>query len=471
MHFKLFSSELNKYLKNIAIIDDKDFTLTYNDLFYHSNTLNSNLNEKSLIFTLCENTIGSIIGYFTFLNNRHVQLMLDSSIDPIKLQNLISLYNPHYLWVPNTALEFFFNSTIIFSNWNYSLIRSSTTTVLMHENLSLLLTTSGSTGSPKLVRLSFSNILSNAKSIAQYLNITDLERPITSLPMNYSYGLSVINSHLINGATILLTNFSVVQKEFWNFVKNKKATSIAGVPFTYQMLKMLRFTNMDLPYLKTLTQAGGKLSSNLVKEYYDYAIENSKDFIVMYGQTEATARMSYLPFNMSQKKYESIGIPIPGGKFSLMDLQEKTEIHQSNIEGELMYQGPNVSLGYANNVTDLAKGDENLGILYTGDIAFKDEDGYYFITGRIKRFIKIYGNRVNLDEIEQFILSKNIECACDGVDDKMTIFTTNKNKVEEILNLLTSILKLNFRAFEIRIISEIPKNSTGKVLYTQLKDL
>jgi len=228
---------------------------------------------------------------------------------------------------------------------------------------------------------------------------------------------------------------------------------------------------MDLPYLKTLTQAGGKLSSNLVKEYSDYAIKNSKEFIVMYGQTEATARMSYLPFNISQEKFESIGIPIPGGKFSLIDLQDKNEIHQSNIRGELIYQGPNVSLGYANNITDLAKGDENFGKLYTGDLAYKDENGYYFITGRMKRFIKIYGNRINLDEIEQIIFSKNIECACDGVDDKMTIYTTNKDKAEEILNLLTSILKLNFRAFEIRTISEIPRNSSGKVLYTQLKDL
>jgi len=467
----LFNSELNKYINNIAIIDDNDCELTYKNLFSLSDSLNKHLTEKSLIFTLCENTIGSLIGYFSFLNNRHVQLMLDATIDPIRLQNLISLYNPNYLWVPNSLLEEFLNSKIIYSNWNYSLINLNKSNVLLHEDLSLLLTTSGSTGSPKLVRLSFSNILSNAKSIAQYLKITDLERPITSLPMNYSYGLSVINSHLINGATILLTNFSVVQKEFWNFVKNKKATSIAGVPYTYQMLKMLRFANMDLPYLKTLTQAGGKLSSNLVKEYSDYAINNDKEFIVMYGQTEATARMSYLPFNISQEKFESIGIPIPGGKFSLKDLDDNNEIHQSNIRGELIYEGPNVSLGYANNITDLAKGDENFGKLYTGDLAYKDENGYYFITGRMKRFIKIYGNRINLDEIEQIILSKNIECACDGVDDKMTIYITNKDKAEEIINLLTSILKLNFRAFEIRTISEIPKNSSGKVLYTQLKDL
>ena len=467
----MFNSELNKYLNNIAIIDENDFAITYNDLFQYSNTLNSHFVERSLIFTLCENSVGSLLGYFAFLNNRHVQLLIDASLDLIQMQNLISLYNPNYLWLPNTLLEQFFNSTIIYSNWNYSLIRLNTSNVIMHEDLSLLLTTSGSTGSPKLVRLSFSNILSNAKSIAQSLKITDLERPITSLPMNYSYGLSVINSHLINGATILLSKFSVVQKEFWDFAKKYKATSIAGVPYTYQMLKMIRFSNMELPYLKMLTQAGGKLSSNLVNEFSDYAIKNNKEFIVMYGQTEATARMSYLPFNMSKEKSESIGIPIPGGKFTLINMPDKTEIHQSNIQGELMYQGPNVSLGYASNINDLAKGDENFGNLYTGDIAYRDEDGYYFITGRMKRFIKIYGNRINLDEIEQILLTKNIECACDGVDDKMTIFATNKNKIEEILNLLTSKLKLNFRAFEIRIISEIPKNTAGKVLYTQLKDL
>lgn len=464
-------SELNKYLYNIAIIDDNEITLTYNDLFVNSNRLNSHIAERSLIFTFCENTIGSIIGYVSFLNNGHVQLMLDASLDPIQTKNLISLYNPNYLWIPNSLLQQFLNSTIIYSNWSYSLIRINKSNVLMHEDLSLLLTTSGSTGSPKLVRLSFSNIISNAKSIATYLKINNLERPITSLPMNYSFGLSVINSHLISGATILLTNFSIVQKEFWNFAKEQKATSLAGVPYTYQMLKMLRFSNMDLPYLRTLTQAGGKLSSNLVIEYSNYAKNTNKEFVVMYGQTEATARMSFLPFNMSQEKYESIGIPIPGGKFSLIDLQDKSEIFDSNIQGELIYQGPNVSLGYANNVTDLAKGDENFGKLYTGDIAYKDLDGYYYIVGRIKRFLKIYGNRVNLDEIEKFILSKDIECACDGVDDKVTIFTTNKNRADEIVNLLTSILKLNFRAFEIRIIPTIPKNSAGKILYSQLKDL
>jgi acyl-CoA synthetase (AMP-forming)/AMP-acid ligase II len=389
-------------------------------------------------------------------------------MDLVQAELLISIYRPNFLWVPNGSLDNFSKAHVVYSNWNYSLIKNNSDKLFLNNDLALLLTTSGSTGSPKLVRISYKNLISNAKSIAKYLNITERERPITSLPMNYSYGISVINSHLVNGAKILLTNYSVVQKEFWDFAKNQKATSIAGVPYTYQMLKAIRFCNMELPYLKTLTQAGGKLPSYIVREFSDYAEKFNKRFFVMYGQTEATARISYLPFNMCKEKPESIGIPIPGGEFSIIDLITKKTITEANIPGELVYKGPNVSLGYSLDVLDLADGDLNLGKLNTGDIAYMDEDGFYFITGRLKRFIKIFGNRVNLDEVEQILLARDIECACIGVDDKLIVYTTLENKSDEILNLLTSKLKFNIRAFEIRIISQIPKNSSGKILYSQL---
>lgn len=467
----MLKSEVKKYGNNLAILSDNCVELKYDDLIYQSNVLLNYVIERSLIFTLCENSVGALIGYYTFLNGKHVQLLLDATLSLTQIENLVLLYKPNYLWVPNSLKHDSLYENVVYSNWNYSLIRVNESKILMYDELSLLLTTSGTTGSPKFVRLSLSNLISNAKSIANYLNITEADRPITSLPMNYSYGLSVINSHLIKGATILLTNFSVVQKEFWDFAKKQKATSIAGVPYTYQMLRMLRFSTMELPYLRTLTQAGGKLPSNLIKEYIEYALKYNKKFIVMYGQTEATARMSYLPFNNCIEKIESIGIPIPGGKFSLIDLAERNEIKQSNIHGELIYEGPNVSLGYAENISDLQKGDENCGKLYTGDLAYKDDDGYYFITGRIKRFIKIFGNRVNLDDIEQIILNNNIECACGGIDDKLIVFTTAANKSEEIIYLLTSKLKLNSRAFAVHYISEIPKNSAGKVLYKKLNEL
>ena len=187
----------------------------------------------------------------------------------------------------------------------------------LYKDLGLLLTTSGSTGSPKLVRLSYENVKANAESIAEYLSIDENERPITSLPMYYSYGISVINSHYIKDATLLLTDHPVIQKLFWMFAQDEKATSIAGVPFTYEMLRRLRIFKMDLPYLKTMTQAGGKLNAKLAKEYIENAQATGKRFFVMYGQTEATARMSYLPLDKALEKYASIGIAIPGGRFAI----------------------------------------------------------------------------------------------------------------------------------------------------------
>lgn len=466
-NFKHLHKQFNN---NIAIITDLGESLTYSDLHSFSVQIKTFVKERSLIFSLCTNSIGSVCGYYSFISNKAVPLLLDASIDKELLTDLIRAYEPNYLWIPNEFALQFPNSIVTFSEFGYSLVNWNETKVKLFSQLALLLTTSGSTGSPKLVRLSYENIFSNAISIATYLKIDKNERPITSLPMHYTYGLSVINSHLINGSTILLTDKSITQKEFWNFAKNEMATSFAGVPYTYEMLKKLRFFRMNLPYLKTLTQAGGKLSADLVKEYVDTSIEYGKKFIVMYGQVEATARMSYLPFNFATEKYASIGIAIPGGHFKLLDSKNE-EINEPNVDGELVYYGKNVSLGYALNKDDLKKSDFNKGTLHTGDIARRDLDGFFYITGRKNRFIKIYGNRVNLDNAEQIIKTITTDCACIGIDDHMTIFMTDKRICNEVLNLISSKTGLNKIAFSVKIVSEIPKNSSGKVQYSLLEKM
>lgn len=425
---------------------------------------------KPIVFCLCSNTVGALAGYISFIKNGWVPVMLDARKDICMLQNLIVCYHPMYIWEPSAIIQSLDGYSNMFSYKNYTLLRRDGGTYNIYKDLALLLTTSGSTGSPKLVRLSYKNLQSNAESIAEYLNITSEERPITSLPMYYSYGLSVINSHLIKGATILLTDKSIIQKEFWDFAKNQKATSMAGVPYTYEVLRRLRIFKMDLPYLKTMTQAGGKLASNITEEYIRNAVDNGKRFFVMYGQTEATARMSYLPQDRAMEKYASIGIAIPDGCFSLIDA-DGNEFVEPNVDGELVYRGPNVSLGYAESVEDLAKGDENGGVLYTGDIARRDEDGFYYITGRMKRFVKIFGNRVNLDAIEQLVKAVTTSCACVGIDDKLTVFTTAKGKEEEIISLLVKKTGLNIRAFAVRVIDVIPKNTSGKIQYVELSNL
>ena len=257
----------------------------------------------------------------------------------------------------------------------------------MYEELGLLLTTSGSTGSPKLVRQSYTNIQENAKSIAEYLKIDETERPITTLPMNYTYGLSIINSHILKGAAILVTQHTLMEREFWKFFRESEATSFGGVPYTYEILKKLRFFNMELPSLRYMTQAGGKLSPQLHKEFAEYAESHQKQFIVMYGQCEATARMAYLPAEKALEKYGSMGIAIPGGRLELIDVNGKF-IEKPDEVGELVYYGPNVTLGYAQEAGDLKKADERNGRLETGDMAKRDNDGFYYIVGRKKEIFE-----------------------------------------------------------------------------------
>lgn len=467
----MFQLGFNYDSRPIAV-DDGGEALTLAALNVLSRSFSALMDKRSLVFCLCENVLGSLAGYLSFLEIGMIPIMLDAKKDVELVRGLLTHYHPQYVWSPTCLIDMFANAEVLFSFMGYTLLKTCFQSEKMEisSELALLLTTSGSTGSPKLVRLSYRNILSNAESIAEYLDITSKERPITSLPMYYSYGLSVINSHLIKGATILLTDKPVVQKEFWTFAKEQKATSISGVPYTYEMLKRLRVFRMDLPSLKTMTQAGGKLNALLAKEYIEKAEATGKRFIVMYGQTEATARMSYLPWEKALEKYKSIGIAIPGGKFYLID-GNSDEITTPETDGELIYKGDNVSLGYAECIDDLAKGDENHGVLHTGDIARRDEDGYYYITGRMKRFVKIWGNRCNLDATEQLVKSLTTNCACAGVDDKITVFVTEDGLDMQIKSFLSEKLGLNIRAFDVKVIDAIPKNPSGKVLYSELQKL
>ncbi len=176
-----------------------------------------------------------------------------------------------------------------------------------------------------------------AASIVQYLHLDETERPITTLPMNYTYGLSIINSHLMVGATILLTEKGLMQKEFWTFFKEQEATSFGGVPYTYEMLERLRFFRMDLPSLRYFTQAGGKLAPERHRKFAEYAQKRGKKFVVMYGQTEATARMGYLPPERALDKCGSMGVAIPGGRMWLRDV-DGSRITEPRIVGELLHE-------------------------------------------------------------------------------------------------------------------------------------
>ncbi len=464
----MFPFETKQPENRTALITDDGLSFTYGDISKFSETISKIIPQRCLVFCLSQNTVGSLFGYISFLSRSIVPLMLDSSLDSEFLQGLITTYHPAYLWLPDKRVNEFSTCEIVFSTYNYSLVKlEEKNSFALHPDLAMLLTTSGSTGSPKFVRISYENLKANAASISSYLCIDEQERPITTLPMWYAYGLSVINSHLIKGATILLTSKTLVEKGFWDFFKNHKASSLAGVPSTFQLLKQLKFFEMSFPSLKTLAQAGGKLNDELNRYISGYALNAGKRFFVMYGQTEATARMSYLPPEYAIKKTGSIGMPLPGCEFNLVD-DHGNEIHEAGLVGELVYKGKNVSMGYSGSGDDLIKGDENRAVLFTGDLAKKDEDNFYYILGRKKRCIKLFGNRLNLDEAESLLAKISPDCACTGHDDNMVIFTSDKTKLLEIKQYISTKTGIHPSAFSVQHCDEIPKNAVGKINYSSL---
>ena len=453
-----------------ALVTPDGSCVTYAELADRASFFKEKCNARRLALCLCENSPASVIGYVGFLGNGTVPLLLDKKIDPALLSNLMDIYRPTYLYVPGDMADRFSSYTKTGEMMSYALLRTTEEEkILERDELALLLTTSGSTGSPKLVRQSYTNIQSNAEAIAEYLELTEDERPITTLPMNYTYGLSIINSHLLVGATILMTDYAMTMKPFWNFAKEQRATSFGGVPFTYEMLKKIKFFKMDLPDLRYMTQAGGKLSPELHREFAEWCEERGKKFIVMYGQTEATARMAYLPAERSLEKYGSMGFAIPGGKF-ILEGTDGREITEPDVVGELIYEGPNVTLGYAVCLEDLDKEDERHGRLATGDMAKRDADGFYYIVGRKKRFLKVFGNRVNLDEIDRLLKQKfdGVDFASAGTDDHVKTYMTDAGRTAEVRRWLSETTHLSESAFEVFYIDEIPKNEAGKVLYVKL---
>lgn len=463
--------DLKRYGGNIALKDENGTELSYREMDKICAIIQQKTGKRCLVMSFCTNTIGAVVGYVAFINGKIVPMLLNAHMDKDLRDNLLSLYKPAFLWVPGFLKEEFEDCESIYSVYDYLLLKvPDAPDTELYEELALLLTTSGSTGSPKFVRQSYKNISSNAASIAEYLALDETERPVTMLPMNYTYGLSIINSHLLAGAAILVTEYTLMQKEFWKFVKQEKGTSFSGVPYTYEMLDKLKFFRMELPYLKYMTQAGGKLQPELHKKFAEYAVRENKKFVVMYGQCEATARMAYLPPEKSLEKYGSIGIAIPGGKLSLTDAAGNP-IKEADTVGELVYEGENVTLGYAECREDLNKGDERHGILQTGDMARADGEGYFYIVGRKKRFLKVYGNRVNLDEIDTMLKSNypGLECASGGRDDLVYIFVTDETYSQEIPGYIAEKTKLNPKAFRVKIIEAIPKNDAGKILYKELE--
>jgi acyl-CoA synthetase (AMP-forming)/AMP-acid ligase II len=401
--------------------------------------------HRRLVMLSAANTVDAISAYLAALAFGHV-VLLTAPCDTL----LESTYDPDVVVRDGVLHE-----------------RRSGSAHTLHPDLALLLSTSGSTGSAKLVRLSHDNLQANAASIVEYLGIGPGDRAATVLPMQYCYGLSVINSHLLRGASLLLTEKSVTDPTFWEDLRACEATSFAGVPHTFELLDRIGFDRLRLPRLRYVTQAGGRLAPDRVRHYARLGKRAGWRFFVMYGQTEATARIAYLPPELAEDHPSCAGVPIPGGSLRLRPVPGWSD----QDTGELVYSGPNVMLGYATTAADLCLG-RTVTELLTGDIARRTADGLYEIVGRRHRFAKIFGLRIDLAHIESALAEQHISAVCADNDGWLSVVAeVDEAQGQRVRRIAARASRLPSHAVRAHCVPSLPRKPTGKPDYAAALEL
>ncbi len=442
----------------VALVEDSGIQITYRELADKVRVLGDSLSiPKSLVFLYTANDVESVVRFLASLYAGHAVALLDSALPSATRVLLESRYRPGFVFDP--------------ANRAPSIDASGHS---INNGLSVLLSTSGSTGGSKFVRLSLANLEANAKSIATSLRVSPNDVAAGHLPLHYSYGLSVLLSHLVTGAKTVLTSHGLMDRELWSVLKTNAVTHFPGVPFHYEMLLKLGFERLGLESIRTLTQAGGHLRVELREKAYRYMNDRGGRFYVMYGQTEAAPRITTLDHEKFLDHRESVGRVIPGGRLIIRD--EAGLVLPAGREGIVWYEGPNVMMGYAESIADLARGDELSGVLATGDIGRLTDDGHLTITGRVKRMGKIYGLRVNLDEIERLAKVVHAQSAVVQQGEKITVMMVAS--LEEGLALIEKV-RVEFArhftvpatAYQFKLVEEIPTTSRGKVDYQRLQSV
>jgi acyl-CoA synthetase (AMP-forming)/AMP-acid ligase II len=422
--------------------------------------------DKSLVLLVLRNALDYVCVYLASIAAGHAVMIVDGAISGPQLLDYLEKYQPEWCFAPHeTNAEL--SSTGLYESvaagvrqgclWRR---RANTADGAIHRDLQLVLPTSGSTGNPKTVKLSELNITSNTADIVTTLSITEHDRAITSLPLYYVYGLSVLHSHLRAGASVVLTSRPIADPNFWRLVREFRCTSFSGVPLSYKILRQLQFWKVDDSRLSRMTQAGGKLDPEQVEYFREIMQARGGRFYVMYGQTEAAPRMTTLAHHDIPAKLGSVGKPLPSGRVSIRPAPQAEE-----GLGEICYAGPNVMMGYAEHCKDLAAGDEMQGVLATGDLGYLDSDGFVYVCGRLKRIAKVAGTRVNLDDVERVARSYGQSAAVEDAG-KIVIYVTSSEPAERI-GLLAAI-RVYPNLLRVVQVPELPLLRSGKIDYQKL---
>lgn len=462
--FNLFK----KYSKNIALLNSDGFKFYYKDLIKISTYIKKKISSKSFIILVSDNSIENILLYIALLKNNCLVLIIDIKSNKEEFLNLLDRYKPNYIVVPDKFIKIKKNYKPFFKFYSNLFFKKNYNKKINYKsNLSILLSTSGTMGSQKFVKITKENIYLNTLSIIKKLNINSNDRAVINMPLSYSYMLSILNTHIHSGASIFITNYSFLQRNFWREIKINSITSFNGVPYIYETLCKIGLNNLKIDSLRYLTQAGGKLSYNINKKIVNFSKKNEMEFYSMYGQTEASPRIAILDSKYALQKIGSIGKAIPGGRIWLSNSEGK-KITKSHEIGELIYFGKNVSPGYAYSYNDLTKNTKNNFTLKTGDLAYYDKDKFLFIKGRVNRIAKIYGIRFNLDELEQKLINKGYLIAC--ITDNKNIYLCSEKDYSDNNLIITAskITMLNSRVFKCIKIEKFPRNISGKIEFNKV---
>lgn len=418
-----------------------DLTLSYAELADRVRGMASSLGGgRRLVLVVGAHDTDLVTGYLAALTAGHVVLLVPGGRH---VQRWIDRYDPDVILEPGGGDPR--------SSAPRVTERRPGTVHDLHPELALLLTTSGSTGSARLVRLSYDAVQANAASIVSYLDLGPDDVGITTLPMAYCYGLSVLHSHLLAGAAVVLTETSVVDRCFWDLARRHGVSSLAGVPYTFDLLDRTGFLERrlpTLPRLRRLLQAGGALPVEQAARYAQRCADSSRSFFAMYGQTEATARMAYLPPHLAVERAGALGVAVPGGELTLAE------------DGELVYRGPNVMLGYADAAGDLALG-RTVTELRTGDRGRRRPDGLLELVGRAGRQVKLFGLRVDLDQVEAGLAELGLRAACVADEGRLAAVTEQDGK--RVRRAACAATGLPPHAVRAVVVDRLPRTANGKV--------
>lgn len=455
---RLFWTNLEAAGERPALVS-KDAVLSYRELAHRAGSWAEETHaqlphgvERPLVLLEATNTIASVVAYVGCLRARWPVVLVGPGQASGDSQ-IAQTYRP--------------NVRVLCGHEDFCGHAASNTCVdspqplLLHPDLCVLLSTSGTTGAAKLVRLSAANLQSNAVSIATYLAVSETDKAITALPYHYSYGMSVLHSYLLSCASIVLTDTSLADDEFWELASSRGVTSLALVPTQFELLERQPPLNRRLPALRYVTQAGGKLHPRLARAFAERASEQSWKLFLMYGQTEASPRMAYLPAEDASVWYESIGKAIPGGTLWLEDESGRT-VSEYQVRGELVYEGPNVMMGYALKREHLSEA-QGPQVLRTGDIAERLPNGYFRIVGRANRFIKLFGLRVSLDELETQLWAAGHQALATGSDDALVLFVQPPSNPAAVAKEVAQRFGWPERVVRAERLEEPPCLASGKV--------